>query len=288
MSGGRNTRPRKAGYTIVEVLIFMAVSGMMFTMAVVLVNGKQANSEYHQGMYDLDSQIHTVINDVANGYYPSTQDFTCRVLSPASPPSLMHSLSTVEAGTNTDCIFMGKVMHFGVQNSKGVDYNVYSVTGRRYAVGSIDTAPNSFTEAKPVAVDNGGDVNITSHKKLQWGLYVTAMYEVTYAAGSISYNPNIGAVGFFGNFGNVSGGVLQSGAQTVIAAKVPSALDQSPATIINNIQSITTAYTADKSILLCLSDGKGHTGSISIGGKNGHQLQTVVKLSGLSEVGAPC
>lgn len=63
MNGGYQSR----GYTIVEVLIFMAVSGLMFVMAVVFVSGKQANAEFRQGLYVVNSDIRSVINDVANG-----------------------------------------------------------------------------------------------------------------------------------------------------------------------------------------------------------------------------
>lgn len=285
MSGGKNKQPRGSGYTIIEVLIFLAVSGLMFLSAVLFISGKQGNAEFQQGMNDLNNQIKTVINDVANGYYPTSQDFTCKTASNVSPPAFTHlAAGTQEAGSNADCTFMGKVMQFGFHSTQGVGYKIYSVAGRRFATGSSDSPPLSFSQAMPTAADNLSDVNLTVSKNLLWGLQLTGAYKAVQTSTSINYSP-LGSVGFFGNFGSISGGVLQSGAQSVVVADVPSTLDQDESTTVNNIKLINNVYTSDMSVLLCLQDGKGHKGSISIGGLNGSQLQTVIKMSG---VGAPC
>lgn len=287
MSGGKNKQPQSSGYTIIEVLIFLAVSGLMFLSAILFISGKQANAEYQQGMNDLNSQINTTINDVANGYYPSSQDFTCTVADEAAPPAFTHlPAGTQETGTNAGCTFLGKVMQFGVNGTNGVGYNIYSVAGRRYATGSTDSPPLDFSHAQPTAADNGGNVNLTVKKNLLWGLQLTGMYKVTYTTPTkASYAP-IGAIGFFGDFGNVSGGVLQSGAQSVVVTDVPnSALDDTETATIAHIKLITTSYTSEMGVLLCLQDGKGHKGSITIGSQNGDQLQTDLKMG---NVGAPC
>lgn len=285
MSGGKNKQPLSSGYTIIEVLIFLAVSGLMFLSAILFISGKQANAEYQQGMNDINSQITTTINDVANGYYPSSQDFTCTVASPGSPPSFTHlPTGTQEAGSNTDCTFLGKVMQFGVNGSQGVGYKVYSVAGRRFASGSTDSPPLTFVQAMPTAADNGSGVNLTVSKQLKWGLQLTGLYKATYTATSVSYAP-IGSLGFFGNFGNISGGVLQSGAQSVVVADVPGSLNDTEATTVQNITHVNTVFTSDMGVVICLQDGKGHKGSITIGSQNGSQLQTELKMGG---VGAPC
>jgi len=74
------------GYTIVEVLIFLAISSLMFLLAAGFISGKQSAVEFKQGMNDINTQIGSVVNDVANGQYPPSATFTCTA-PPLSPTS---------------------------------------------------------------------------------------------------------------------------------------------------------------------------------------------------------
>ena len=64
-------RGRKSGgYTIIEVMIFLAVSAFMFVVAAYFIQGKQANAEFNQGMQAINSSMQKVINDVNDNNYP--------------------------------------------------------------------------------------------------------------------------------------------------------------------------------------------------------------------------
>ncbi|HSX23561.1 MAG TPA: hypothetical protein VLE74_00460, partial [Candidatus Saccharimonadales bacterium] len=70
MSGG--TKP--LGYTIVEVMIFLAVSGALLVSALLIFNGRQQRIEFGQSIRDIDSKIRDVLNDVSTGVYNYTNN----------------------------------------------------------------------------------------------------------------------------------------------------------------------------------------------------------------------
>lgn len=272
MNGGKNK-----GYTIIEVMIFLAISGFMFVMAAIFINGKQAHAEFTQGMNAINSQIRTVMNDVVNGFYPSNSNFNCSATSLTMPPQFS-TLTNNQQGTNKGCTFLGKVIQFdapGPSGHDGTQYDVYTVAGRQYAKGSGTQLPKNFSEAMPTAVDTAA-ADLTDHQTLGWGVRLTAMYSVSGG----SYSP-IGAIGFFGSVGNFSGGNLQSGSQSVVVATVPgSTLADSKGDTIAKISNITDPLT-EPDIVLCFDGGKGQKASITIGGDNGQVLTTHLALGGI-------
>lgn len=85
------------GYTIVEVLIVLAVTSVMFTMTVLLVSGQVERYRYKQVTYNSQERIQGAINDVQSGYFD---------LVDAAPASCSDD-STPGAG-NSKCIYAGK------------------------------------------------------------------------------------------------------------------------------------------------------------------------------------
>ena len=58
-----------AGYTILEVMIVMTVTGALFATTALLLSGKQAQSEATQSVRRLESELQLVASEVGNGYY---------------------------------------------------------------------------------------------------------------------------------------------------------------------------------------------------------------------------
>lgn len=272
------------GYTIVEVMVFLAISGFMFIIAATFVSGKQSRAEFKQGMNDINTQVQQVINDVSNGFYPSNSNFSC-VANGFSGVSISSGSSTMQ-GANQGCVFMGKVIQFGINGSNGVNYGIYTVAGNQFANGTASgNPPSSFAEAMPKAIDNsaGGNVtniNLTQTNMLQWGLSATSMFD---GATPIS------AVAFMGSFANQNGGSLESGSQTVNIVVIPStatdpnvsaggATEAQMVTAINNgITDINQR--PHPNILMCFDGGKGEYGSLTIGGtNNSHRLSTSIQI----------
>lgn len=235
-------------------------------MAASFISGKQARAEFRQGMNDINNKLQNTIDDVSNGFYPYGKKFKCTAAL-TGPPSVT-STSPNGQGENQGCVFLGKVIQFGVPSTDGVGYNVYTVTGRQYANGSSDNSlSSSFADAQPVAVDNS-DVNLTEYNSLQWGLSLTKMY---------SNNAPVGAIGFFGSFD--SAGASDAGSQsTNLAALSTTSLGESESNLLAAIKQYTQySVVSQPNIVLCFSGGSGQVGSITIGG-NGQRLATDMEL----------
>lgn len=280
MRAGTGLEGESKGYTVLEVIIFLAVSGFMFLIAASFISGKQASAEFRQGVTDLNTQLNAIINDVGNGYYPSNNDFSCSAGLNGPPVINTSQASAKNQGENKGCVFLGKVVQFGTAANNGSDqtsYTVYTVAGRQFASGSPNNTPASFSEALPKVVDNNVMVD---NRTLQWGAQVNAMYDGSAA------NP-IGAIGFFGSFG---GGSLSTGSQTILALKLPdSALAQQKSATISQIEDAadldaTLAAKPNPNVIICLKGGSSHYGQITIGG-NGQRLTTNMQINKGSPVG---
>lgn len=148
------------GYTIVEVMVFLAVTSALFVMVAVTFQGRQARTEFFAATRDMETAIADVINDITSGYYGSPGSFTCE-LNPAGD-ELQITGNPSEQGTNSDCIFIGKAIHFGVSEPNGSErYNIMTIAGRRISgdlPNSIPKVVSSATDRKryPVGLKYGG------------------------------------------------------------------------------------------------------------------------------------
>lgn len=101
------------GFTIVETMIFLAVSGAMLIIGFAFFSGVSNRNQFALSMRDIESYFQDVANDVSAGFYP-TGDVKCTP-NPAtdstasSPPTFSPKLPGGEQGTNTGCVTLGKV-----------------------------------------------------------------------------------------------------------------------------------------------------------------------------------
>jgi hypothetical protein len=269
-------RLSQTGYTVVEVLVFLAVSGMMFAVAANLVNGKQAKSEFRQGMNDLNSQIKQVINDVGTGFYPSNSDFICRVNGAGKTQA--QAGRSVTQGSNDQCVFLGKVIQFNIisrGHPQPDTMSIYTIAGRRVA-GGASRAPENFQEAGATVIGVGG---VTETKKLPWGLIVDSIKEK-------KTNTSLEGIGLFGSFGDYSSGGLASGSQSINTIAIPLAPavgERGRPTAINTaldgtyLDAILQAN-PNPQIEICLDSGVGEFGKLSVGSIYSQRLSTYVKI----------
>ncbi len=283
MRGGTDSR----GYTIVEVMIFLAISGVMFIIAAGFINGKQARTEFRQGMSEINSQIQQTINDVSNGFYPSHGDFACQAGASGAPT---FGGPTNEQGANKGCAFMGKVMQFGLGGTDGVGYNVYTIVGRQFQSDATSLLPpTNFAEAMPVAATgsglSAGSQDLTERQNLKWGLQIDEMYD-----GDASHP--IGAIGFFAGFASSSNGQLASGAATPIAIPIPNSqlgqADNAIDSLMNNLATPSLAINTKPDIIMCFKGGANQYGRLNIGSSDnaqGQRLTTHVQISNNAPTG---
>lgn len=141
------------GYTIVESMIFLAVSSALFAMVVVTLQGRQASTEFSAATREMESRIKDIINDVETGYYAGTDGLKCET----GPPNGELSFSVPEGGqrgTSGDCMFIGKAIQFGVTGDDKA-YNVLSIAGARtvWQSGKTTELVDRYDESRPVAME---------------------------------------------------------------------------------------------------------------------------------------
>jgi type II secretory pathway pseudopilin PulG len=280
MRGGK----QKQGYTVVEVLIFLAVSGMMFVIAASFISGKQAKGEFRQGINDMNTQIRQAINDVANGYYPSTGNFVCQS-NASGVPSVGGPGIAKDLGAKQGCTFLGKVLQFNINGSPD-KYNTYTVVGRQFrpsadpSIAAAYIPPSSFSEAMPVVAGS-----LTQSNTLKWGIQLDKMTD---------NGTDIGAFGIFSGFSETdSDNNLDSGAAPPAAIGIPdTTLNQDPTVTQSRVADLVSAsINTTPRIVMCFSGAARQYGRLTIGTSGnvqGQKLTTSIQItSGAPTAGCP-
>ncbi len=190
------------GFTIIETMIVLAVSAAILVSALGVVSGSQNKNLFKQAMNDVNEQMTTVINNVANGYYPRNQNLSCT--ESIGGTSLNIATGTGDRGTVKNCIFLGRVVQF-LDNEDF--FRIYSVAGLRQTGTVVKKEVEGMAEAKATTVPSPDVIPLKN------GLTVEAARVVG--------GGNIGAIGFFTSFGRTASGQLQSGALATDFGPIP-------------------------------------------------------------------
>lgn len=274
------TRRLGAGYTIVETLIFLAVSSALFVSAMLLISGQQQKTEFANAIRDIDSQIQDVINDIATGYYSRGVDFSC---SGGGSGPVLNSAGDPGQGKNIDCIFMGRVIQF-TDDQSPENFIVYTAVGLR--LDSTGKQVTDFAGAKPKLLAPGiiySSPDGSDKRRLQSGLRVGKMTD--------GNNNPITAVGFFSSLSsyNPVTGDINSGSLAVDMRPIspPIGLNTSSTAFVDAFNNGASSYggpVTNDSVRICfINEGTNQRAILTIGGAN-RQLSTNVSI----ESGASC
>lgn len=206
MKGGK----RPLGYTIIEVMIVLAVSGVMFLIAASFIGGKQERTSFTAGVSEMASRIQDTIQQVTSGQY---SDVGLNCVFTGSNTSVSSGINA--QGTNSSCIFLGKIIHFSEHNSAGGSHNyeTFSLAGR--LVNPTVSTPVTLASTYPSAIDP----SLTTQQIIPQQLDVSAM-KITPLVGSPPVpGPPVTnySLGFIQNLGASTGaGSFQSGGQTIV------------------------------------------------------------------------
>jgi type II secretory pathway pseudopilin PulG len=249
------------GFTIVETLIVLAVTGLLFASAVILINGRQSKTEFQTGINNTQQQIQQIINETSSGYFPDSNNFKCAAGAIGQP--VITAGSGTGQGTNSGCVFLGKVMQFAPAGSTD-SYALHTVAGNK--------SGQTIATASPVDV-----FNILSSTKFENGLTV---YCMKYNGNDCLSGTDTAGVGFIagdsaGNISstNASTGLLNSGAQQVSlyalagGTQVNSSNTASVQSAINLPAGIGLVH-ANKVVVCMVSGGTNQSGLITIGTGN--------------------
>ncbi len=257
MKGG--TSP--LGYTIIEVLIVLAASGMMFVIAGTFINGKQAKTSFTSGVNEFASRIQDTIDQVTDGQYSDIK-VNCKAVSggidfPLGTPN--------EVGTNAECFFLGKVMHFSVSGNKD-KYDVISVAGRRLQSDNLTPVENDLSQISPKAIPG-----LTINQSVPQALDVGNITLHGSALGTTSYG-----IAFYQNV--VGGGDTSSGAQTAPEVYAIHSITGNKNTVQGEQQVSNVAQTRlVDNVTICVTDG-ARSANVIIGVGNSQHNVTVRML----------
>jgi prepilin-type N-terminal cleavage/methylation domain-containing protein len=272
------------GFTIVETLIVLAVSSLLLASAILLINGRQAKTEFYTGINQVYQQIQQVVNEAATGYYPNNGDFRCR-----SDRPLRIDSGSNEQGTNGECIFLGKVISHDASGGNN-RFRVYSLAGNRLA--SDGVVASTLGETWPTAIAPGTTVNnsapdMTVDYPLPGGL--TFVWGSGNGSASHTNYPDAHAfaiVSSLGTFDASTRGVLTSGSQQFGLygfanswAGITAEKDVVDRINAATVTPATTRFIAFNSMEICYaSGGTDQSGLIKVGsGSGGLAVSLVIK-----------
>lgn len=255
---------KAGGFTIVETLIVLAISGGMLMSVVFMVTGQQAKSQFQQAIYDVTQKLQQTIDDVANGYYP-TSNIKCVA---SAGPVITSGSSAL--GTNDACVLVGKVVQFD-KTTDPQRYIVYSMVSLRTgsSVSPVAIAPGVAGGSHKDVPDKSTKINLGN------GL---SLYSATYTSAPSPSNTAAFAV-LTSNVFNSGGSVDISGTQSVKLYAVKQTNATSPSTTnVENIDSFGN-YEPTAGFSICLVSGTtDQSGLISIGGSNNRKLSVELTI----------
>lgn len=184
MNRGR-VRPA-GGYTIVETLIFLAVSAAMFVAAMTFLNGQQSKAEFSQSVHDFESSLQSIANNVSNGYYAdvtgSGGKLNCTVVGGAI--NFGNDVSGDTQGAHQDCIYAGQAVQFGPADhgmAAGAGYTLLTIAGKR-----VDVSNQPVSDIKSAGLAAASDTQLgwpdaTTSNPFEYGVTVGCVFYATTA-----------------------------------------------------------------------------------------------------------
>lgn len=258
---------KRGGYTVIEVLVVLAVTAGLFVSAAIMISGRQNRTAFEQAVRQIQSEIQQVINEVATGYFPDN-DFSC---SPGPSGPVLNQLPSGGQGTKSGCIFLGKAMQFDEGGSDPEAFRIYTLAGLQRT--SAGEEVKSYSEAMPKVVaktsSNLSNPDISSSAILHSGLTTLEMYYLNIAG---TVKTNVSSVAFVKSLAPTGGSGIVSGSQQVQVVPIRNTwLNGQPAGIaeaINNNFTISPINPVHGVNICFVSGSTNQSGLITIGGNN--------------------
>lgn len=270
MKGSKKAR----GFTVIETLIVLAITGGLFVAVALSLSGKQAQTQFDQAIQDVKSQIQQTINDVSVGYFPNRNNYNCT----AGPLGPIIASGAGNQGANSGCVFLGKAIQFGISGTNPEQFRVFTIAGLQKDVSGNEVT--SYAAAVPTVIAPS-TVNPTmpdgsTSGQLNYGVTTLKAY---YG----SPTTNIGAVAFVNSLASYSSGSLVSGSQQLniipITGSTLNMTSQAAATTIG-AQLAASPTNPSTGVSICFVSGTtNQSGLVTIGGA-GRQLNVTLSIKG--------
>lgn len=239
-----------AGYTIIEVMMFLIVSSGLLVSTTAAVSGRQERIRFSQNTELFEQRIKDLLNDISTGYYPSANNIRCTSVGSV----LTVTSAAAEKGTNTGCVFLGKAIQFG----PGSQYNAYTMVASKNATSLADAGTRLLgVTPTPGLVEN---------ESINSDLQVTKIVSLT------DTSRNVAGIALVSDFTKTSsvGSKVSGNAARVTLYEVPPSFTANAGTSAMNAGS--------QGVLLCLQQGSnGRVASLEINAYT-QSLTTQLKL----------
>jgi prepilin-type N-terminal cleavage/methylation domain-containing protein len=270
-----------AGFTIIEVMVVLAVTGFMFLAALEATNGQISQATFTSGLSQLASQIQDGADQVENGSYSNVPLATCVPPGIGSTMGVQVSFPNGSAGqgSNSHCVFAGTLFQFVPAGSSG-DYEQLSLAASRTCPNGAPLVLYCYDEPTPFGGTGIGPIepnpNLTVQNSVPDNLTIQVMgYTDTisghhYLLTTHTTGTNV-LFGFVQNFGLGLGQSGSQGSPYIVYYSASSSL--SPASADNAVNGANLAQASE--VCIGLSDGQQYA-EIDIGASGTDQLSVSV------------
>lgn len=266
--GGFFTFKNTRGYTIVEVMVFLAVTSLLFAMIATTFSRRQGRQEFSVAARDMESRLQDIANDVSTGFYSNPGTFRCTT--PGGIPDIDPiPASAGTQGTNEDCIYIGRAAQFDLANGDGgnnrYNYNLYSIVGARQTTSGDDVM--SYAQANPRTITSPPQgVDLTQNVQLPAGLRFARMH----VRSGGTYTP-IRGVAFISTFGDDA---ANSGSLSVnVLPLAVASSNNAKSTVVDSVSNLAstggTGSNPEDGIYICFNgDNSDQYAEYHLGGSN--------------------
>lgn len=269
------------GFTIVETVIFLAVSSGLFVSAMFMMSGQQAKTEFHQAVGETQSIIDDTTNDVATGFFLNPAQNTC---SDWNGPFVWGGASA-QRGNQLGCILLGRAVQFGDNINGQKALTIWNVVGLRKvsALGNNGPLVSSLVEAK-------ASVYAADTTMFSGGL--TIKY-ANYLDPATSAKVPIGGFAITSRLTDNSTGGLNAGSTTADLIPLPVPMNSATTTFRTDgveatLRSASPVKNPPSGVAICLDSGGTAQHVILRIGANGSLSSTYSIKSGSSSADGEC
>lgn len=161
---------KNGGFTIVEILIVLSVSGALLVAVLTAIDGRQTKTNFDTSIRQLQNNLQLIVNKVANGDFNYSSSISCT--DTAIGPRVTNS----GGGTNGGCQYIGE----GIEFSNNHQYSYYPVAGLAFS--SAGMPISDLDSSVPCPINGGHKIcgysppDLSSKVDIPGGLSITCSY----------------------------------------------------------------------------------------------------------------
>lgn len=253
------------GYTIVEVIIFLAITAFLFATIAATFVGQRGRTQFSTAAREFEAELRDIANDVSTGFYPTSNDFSCDEF--GGEPRIRNP--DAEQGTNKECVFMGRAVHFNVDGDPNA-YAVYTIVGLREASPNIPA--DEFDEAQPKTDED----YLVEEKQLAAGIEVDEVRRGVDIVQVIAFLSSLGEY-------DDTAQQVQTGTLGVNTLQLGGAGTIDVPSMVNNIDAIDNSsgpLSHQSGFTMCLNSGSSDQHAVLTVGGGSRRLSTDLVISG--------